>query len=113
MPRRFKNWIVSDRELNTLGFLTAGGTALSAFFGVFCGAAIALGLTWRTVEIPPGKTYLVIVAGFLASAGLSLVVGVFFLLSVIKTLSDVRTIKEESSQEQRRRELLKEQGLDR
>jgi hypothetical protein len=38
-------------------------------------------------------------------------VGVFLILSLIKTFSDVRTIKEESIQEQRKRELLKEQGL--
>lgn len=108
MPRRFKNWIVSDRELNTLGFMTIGGTALSTFLGIFSGAALALGLTWKTVDIPYGKTYLVIVSGFISSLSLSIIVAFFFVLTVIKTFGDVKTIKAESIQEQRRRDLLKE-----
>ena len=105
MPRRFKNWIVSDRELNTLGLMSAGGTALSAFLGVFVGAAISLGLTLKTVEMPVDKTYVFMASGFLVSVCLSVVLGIFLVLTLIRTSRDVKAIKAESEQEQRRRDI--------
>jgi hypothetical protein len=108
MPRRFKHWIVADRELNTLGFMSALGTAAAVFLGIFVGAAISVGLTLKTVDIPVGKTYLFFAAGFLVSLVGSAMLLVLLVVSLVRTARDVETIKKESEQEQRRLELLKE-----
>ena len=104
MPRRFKNYIVSERELHSLGFMSAAGSLFTALFGVAFGAALVLGITLNTVNVPAGKIYTAYWVGFLVSV-ISAVC--FFGLSVmmfIRSFLDVRTIKRES--EQRQRELL-------
>jgi len=106
MPRRFTYYIVSERELSTLGFVSALGTAVSAFLGIFVGAAISLGLTLKTVDIPAGKTYLFFVAAFMVSLGASVILLVLFVITVVRAFLDARSIKTESAQEQRTREFM-------
>lgn len=106
MPRRFKNFIVSERELSTLGFMSAVGTLLTTFLGVFVGAAISLGITIKTVDMPADKTYFAFWAGFLVSFSLSVILLGISVLMCIRAARDVGRIKAESEQEKRQRELL-------
>jgi|SRR5947209_5189945 len=106
MPRRFKDWIVSDRELSTIGFMSAIGGLLTTFLGICVGAAISLGLTLKTVDVPVGKTYMAIWAAFLVSVFLSVLLLIGTFLVFRRAAKDVRYIKEDSEQEKRRRDLL-------
>ena len=106
MPRRFKDWIVSDRELSTIGFMSAIGGLLTTFLGICVGAAISLGVTLKTVDIPVGKTYMAMWAGFLVSAFLSVLLLIGTLLMFKRAANDVKYIKADSEQEKRKRDLL-------
>lgn len=108
MPRSFKNFIVSERELDTLGYMSLWGTAASVFLGIFAGAALALGITLKTVNIPEGKLYLGFVAGFLVSVSLTVILLIVVLITCYRMSKDAGRIKEESEQEQRKRDLLRE-----
>ena len=106
MPRRFKNYIVSERELSTIGFMSAVGGLLTTFLGIATGASISLGITLKTVDIPAGKTYLAMWAGFLVSLFASVLLLCLTIVMALRAANDVRDIKEQSEQEKRRRGLL-------
>lgn len=106
MPRRFKNYIVSERELSTLGFMNALGALMVAFFGVTAGAAIALWVTLKTVQIEDPNTNAAFWAAFLVSLIASVILLGVSILTCIRAAGDVSRIKEESEQEKRQRGLL-------
>ena len=106
MPRRFKNYIVSERELSTLGFMSAFGTLVVTFFGITGGAAVALWVTIKTVVITDPKTYAAFWAAFLVSLIFSVLLCGASVLLCVRSWRDVRNIKQESEQEKRARELL-------
>lgn len=104
MPRRFKNYIVSERELSTLGFMSALGTLVVTFFGVTAGAAIALWVTLKTVSITDPTTNAAFWAAFLVSLIFAALLGGASVLMCIRAVGDVNRIKQESEQEKRRKE---------
>jgi hypothetical protein len=106
MPRRFKTWIVSDRELNTIGFLSALDTVLVTALGIAAGAALTLGITLNTVDIPVVQTRSNYVAAFIVALGFTSLLFVFAAVSLIRKFLDVRKIKKESEQEKRRLDVL-------
>ena len=109
MPRRFTTWILSDRELNTIGFLSAIGTVLVTALGIAAGAALSLGITLNTVSIPGVQTRANYVAAFIVALGFTSLLFVCATVSLTWTFLDVRKIKKESEQEKRRLGVLKEQ----
>lgn len=106
MPRRFKNWIVSDRELNTLGFLSAIETVIIAFLGISAGAALSLWITLKTITIEDVAIRANYFAAFLVSIGFTVILLVVSVIILISTFKDVSRIKTESEQEKRRREMI-------
>lgn len=104
MPREFRSYIVSERELRSLGLTSAAGSLFTALLGIAIGAAISLGITLRTVDIPEGKTYTAFWVGFLMSLFASFAFLVLSAVMRIRSFLEVRTIKRES--EERRREML-------
>jgi hypothetical protein len=109
MPRRFRNWIVSDRELRTLGLIPVFGTLLVAAFGVTASAGVTLWITLETVSIAEPKTYSTFFAVSIACGILSAVFLIGSALTFYFAFRDVKNIKNESLQEQRRRDLEAEQ----
>lgn len=106
MPRRFRNWIVSDRELSSLGFLSAIQTMLITFFGIASGAALSLWITLKTVSIPDVGTHSNYFAAFLVATCFTIILGIASVIALVSTFFQVSKIKKESEQEQRRRSLL-------
>lgn len=109
MPRDSKDYIVSERELDTLGFLSATGAFLLAFFGVAVGAAVSLGITLNREIITDNKTLAVYWGLFGASAFGSLVLLMVCGFMLYWSASDVRRIKENSEQAKRQREMRESQ----
>lgn|SRR5579885_1382796 len=107
LPRRFKNYILSERELSTLGFMSAFGTLVVTFFGITGGAAVALWVTLKTVPIADPNTFAAFWAAFLVSLIFSILLGGASVLLCVMSWRDVRSIKLESEQEKRARELLR------
>jgi len=105
MPRRFKDYIVSERELSSLGFLSAFGGLLITLFGVAAGAAITLRTTLNTLAIPDPQTQAKYFAAYLVACGFTLLCGLGSAISLTFTFFDVRRIKKDSEQEKRRRVL--------
>jgi hypothetical protein len=111
MPRRFKDYIVSERELHTLGFLSNLGAFLLAFLGIAVGSALSIGMTLNR-EIITDRTTLAVYWGlFGASAFSSIVLLCVCSLMIYKSASEVRAIKENSEQEKRKREMLAQQNI--
>lgn len=104
LPRKFKHYILSERELHSIGTMSAAGSLFTALFGIAIGAAVSLGITLKTVDIPLGKTYTAFWVAFIVSLFSSAVFGGLSILMCIRSFLDVRTIKRES--EERQRELL-------
>src|SRR6266480_1071210 len=96
MPRRFKDYIVSERELSTLGFLSAFGGLMITLFGVAAGALIALKITLNTVPIPDVQTHANYFAAYLISIGFTVLCGGGASVSVGKTFLEVRRIRKDS-----------------
>ena len=105
MPRRFKDYIVSEKELSSLGFLSALGGLLITAFGVAAGATVTLKITLNTVAIADVQTHANYVAAYLVAWGFTALCGVGSAISLIFTFFDVRRIKKDSEQEKRRRAL--------
>lgn len=110
MPRRFKDYIVSEKELSSLGFLSALGGLLITSFGVAGGAALTLKVTLSTVTIPDVQTHANYVAAYLVACGFTVLCGVGSAISLTFTFFDVRRIKKDSEQEKRRRALAEAGG---
>jgi predicted phage tail protein len=89
--------------------MSALGTLMTTFLGISVGAAIALGLTIKTVAIPDVYTYMAFWAGFLVSLGFSVILLGVSIWLCARAASDVNRIKAESEQEKRQRELLQTQ----
>jgi hypothetical protein len=111
MPRRFKDYIVSERELSSLGFLSAFGGLMITLFGVAAGALIALKITLNTVPIPDVQTHANYFAAYLISVGFTVICGAAAAISVGKTFFEVRRIRKDSEQEQRRRDLAEAENV--
>lgn len=105
MPRRFKDYIVSERELSSLGFLSALGGLLITAFGVAAGAMLTLKVTLSTVAIADVQTHANYVAAYLVAWGFTALCGIGSAISLTFTFFDVRRIRKDSEQEQRRRAL--------
>lgn len=105
MPRRFKDYIVGEKELGSLGFLSALGGVLITLFGVAAGAAISLKITLSTVPIPDVQTHANYFAAYLVAIGFAIACGACAVVSLVYTFFDVRRIRKDSEQEKRRREL--------
>ena len=101
---------MSERELRTLGFLSATAGFLLAVFGVAAGAAIALGITLSTIDIPAGKTLMMYWGLFGASAFAAVVLLVVCIFMTIRSAGDVTAIKENSEQEKRRRDFVEKES---
>src|SRR5437016_13709514 len=86
MPRRFKDYIVSERELSSLGFLSALGGLLITFFGVAAGAAIALKITLNTVPIPDVQTQAKYFAAYLVAIGFTVLCGGASAVMLVRTV---------------------------
>lgn len=86
--------------------MSAIGGLLTTFLGIAVGAAMSLGITLKTVDIPVGKTYMALWAGFLVSTFASALLLCLTIVMVIRASHDVKDIKEQSEQEKRQRELL-------
>lgn len=104
MPRKVKYYPVSERELYSVGTMSAMGSLFTTLFGVAVGAVIAFGITLKTVDIPLGKTYTAIWIIFVVSLFGIFVFGGLSVLMCVRAFLEVRTIKQES--EDRRKELL-------
>ena len=74
-------------------------------FGVAAGALIALKITLNTVPILDVQTHANYFAAYLISIGFTVICGAGAAVSVGKTFLDVRRIRKDSEQEQRRRTL--------
>jgi len=111
MPRRFKNYILSETELTFLGSLTTIATVLCTLFGVAAGAMITTKGTLDTLPISDVQTHANYYAAFLVSCGFTVVCGVCAAVVVAGTFSSVRRIKKHSEQEKQRRDLAGSQPL--
>lgn len=96
---------MSEKELSSLGFLSALGGLLITSFGVAAGSALALKITLNTVAIPDVQTHANYVAAYLVACGFTALCGVGSAISLTFTFFDVRRIKKDSEQEKRRRAL--------
>jgi hypothetical protein len=95
---------VSERELHTLGFLSATGGFLLACFGTASGVAASLGITLYTVPIQNSAILSIFWGLFGASAFGSFVLLIVCVLMTIRSFRDVSAIKKNSEQEKRQRE---------
>lgn len=96
---------MSEKELSSLGFLSALGGLLITAFGVAAGAALALKITLNTVAISDVQTHANYVAAYIVACGFTALCGVGSVIGLTFTFFDVRRIKKDSEQEKRRRAL--------
>lgn len=89
-------YYVQDQELDSLGSASAQSSLHLGFFGASFGAAISLGATVFTVDIPSPNTKAIFWALFVLSAALSLYFGIRATLDYKESRRQVRAIREQS-----------------
>ena len=97
---------MSDRELSTLGFISALSTALVAFLGISAGAALTLWVTLKTIAFTDPTSHSNYFAAFLVSLGFTVILFAVSVIVLAAAFLDVRKIRRESEQEKRQRDLL-------
>jgi cytochrome bd-type quinol oxidase subunit 2 len=96
-PRDFGAKIVTDTELQTLGFTSAAGALYMTVFGAAVGATISLWLTLDTVANLTPNQHAGYVAALIVSVVCVVVFGVLSVLTFVKSKQQVTTIEKESA----------------
>jgi hypothetical protein len=87
---------VFEHELDNIGSTSVQSNLHLAFFGVFAGGALALGITLNTVKITDALTYAAYWGGFIVALALAMYFGVRAFLDWRKSAQQIKSIKEGS-----------------
>lgn len=96
-PRDFGAKIVTDTELQTLGFTSAAGALYMTVFGAAVGATVSLWLTLDTVTNLTPNQHAAYVAALIVSIVCTIVFGVLSVLQFVKSKQQVTRIEKESA----------------
>lgn len=87
---------VFEHELDSIGSASVQSNLHLAFFGVFAGAALALGITINTVTFTDPRTSGAYWGGFIVAAALALYFGFRAFIDLRQSKRQIRSIKEGS-----------------
>jgi hypothetical protein len=96
-PRNVTMYYVSDQELEIIGSSNAQSSLHLTFFGVFAGAALALGLTLITLEIADPRIYAAFWAGLTVSLAFTIYFGIRSFVDWKNSAKQIKAIRAESA----------------